>query len=331
MAVVVMSHRLFGKLQFSFDLASFFVCLMLSVVQQSLLDYYFVHYTHEKHWLWLVVADAAVVAVMIWLVIFALKHNRRSMNECCTEDADLPYAYLVWAIYSIVLSVKIALIYRLFAEQIAANRETFGIRTLQLILSLSAIVFLFLVLSHHYTTHNSPRQTYLNYLSSTVSFDVIDSVSFLQLLTNDATKQSLNEETYALKHVILFFACFNFVLPTFALLKLRYSKRFPIWMPLPDEKMYGLLYYLSVNAPYLAIRCYIWGTSDTEVSAFIIKNIIMVLLGVRELWLAILYWKQKKGVFCRNIDKNTVYTTSSTRESSASSSRIFPLAWNVKY
>lgn len=46
---------------------------------------------------------------------------------------------------------------------------------------------------------------------------------------------------------VLFFACLNFVLPTFALFKLRYSKGLPSWVCLPYEKLYTLVYFLVVN------------------------------------------------------------------------------------
>ena len=99
----------------------------------------------------------------------------------------------------------------------------------------------------------------------------------------------------ALEIAILALACFNFVLPTFALLKLRF-KRMPRYVPLPYEKLYSLLYVSMVNIPYLVIRSYLWRfVNDHDVSIFLVKNAIMIYLAVRELWTRLQYWRAKKA------------------------------------
>lgn len=324
----MLGHDALEKLQFSFELAAFIVCLLLVIIQQCFLNYYFIHFTEEKQWFWWVAIDAIVVVVMIWLIIFAIKYNRQHKKQFTSADADVPYAFAAWAIYAIVLSIKMALIFRLIVNKMDKN-DSFGFRTLQIILGLSAIIFLFLVWSHHYTTHNSPRQIYLNYLSSSVTLDIIDSISFLQLLNDNAIGASANDNQF-LQCTILFFACLNFILPTFALLKLRDGKKLLLrWVPLPYDKFYTLLYFLTVNVPYFVIRLYFWAKTNNDVSIFVIKNVVMVLLAIREVWLAFLHWKQNKVGFCENMDKNDNISTLSimTRYSSAANSKITPQAW----
>lgn len=53
---------------------------------------------------------------------------------------------------------------------------------LQLTLSLTAVIFLLMVESHHYTQLASPRQLYLTYLATAVTLDILDSILFLDLL-----------------------------------------------------------------------------------------------------------------------------------------------------
>lgn len=281
-----------AKVQMSLELTSFLLCLATIIAQFGLLDYIFVYYLKEKLWLLWIIADVAVLAVMIWLLVIAIKYNRRCMKERCTDDANVKFAFVAWLVYSLVISAKIAVMFRTFHTELKSE-EIFGPTSLKIILALSAVIFLFLVLSHHYTQLNSPRQMYLSYLASSVTLDVIDSVLFLQLLIDPQVKDSVNGN-YPLKISILFFACFNFILPTFALFKLRYRKGLPRWVPLPYEKLYTLFYFLTVNVPYLVIRGYVWQKDRNDVSIFIVKNCVMVILAFREVWVSFLQWRQSK-------------------------------------
>lgn len=283
-----------AKLQLSLELTSFFLCLITIIGQLGLLDYYFVDYLNDKLWLLWIIADVAVLAVMVWLLVIAIKYNRRCMKERCTDDANVKFAFVAWFVYSIVLSAKIAVILRTFADQIKGEK-LFGPTAFKIILALSAIIFLFLVLSHHYTQLNSPRQMYLSYLASSVTLDVIDSVLFLQLLIDPDQGKETVDNNFALQISILVLACFNFILPTFALFKLRYSRGLPRWVPLPYEKLYTLFYFLTVNVPYLVIRAYVWKKDRNDVSIFIVKNVIMVILAFREVWVSFLAWKQSRA------------------------------------
>uniref|UniRef100_A0A915JZ18 Uncharacterized protein n=1 Tax=Romanomermis culicivorax TaxID=13658 RepID=A0A915JZ18_ROMCU len=157
---------------------------------------------------------------------------------------------------------------------------------------------------------NSPRQTYLSYLASGITLDVIDSVLFLQLLIDPELKDSSKKHTF-LPGAIIFFACFNFVLPTFALFKLRYTRRLPHWMPLPYEKLYTLFYFLTVNLPFLIIRAYVWQKDKNDVSIFIVKNFVMVILAFREVWVSYLQWKENGGYFTKKHNKNDDSSASS--------------------
>jgi len=166
---------------------------------------------------------------------------------------------------------------------------------------------------------NSPRQLYLSYLENAITLDLLDSIYFLDLLWQAQTRKWNLELVIFI--LILVFACVNFVLPTFALLKLRYV-RMPSWIILPYEKLYALIYVLLVNVPYLAIRIYLYiilvdpasyqftfdtnvqpalqvsNTSTTavdyDIQIFVFKNIIMIYIALKEIYTRVQYVRQKR-------------------------------------
>ncbi len=212
------------------------------------------------------------------------------------SDANIRFAFFAWFAYSCVLAGKVAVTFRLYESKIDTNSENlFGQHTYKLTLGLAAVIFLLLVESHHYTVLNSPRQLYLTYLATNVTLDLLDSVYFLELLWNKEALKII-KENFALEITILVFACLNFILPTFALMKLRFRK-YPTWCPLPYPVLYGFFYVLLVNVPYLVIRSFLWyNIKEHDVSIFLIKNAIMIYLGLREVWTRVQLRRMRKAL-----------------------------------
>lgn len=77
--------------------------------------------------------------------------------------------------------------------------------------------------------------------------------------------------SFALEIAILVLACFNFALPTFALVKLTF-KRMPRFIPLPYEKLYSLVYVATVNVPFLVIRAYLWRYVEVQLPSLLLPS-----------------------------------------------------------
>uniref|UniRef100_A0A5S6QXY6 WD_REPEATS_REGION domain-containing protein n=1 Tax=Trichuris muris TaxID=70415 RepID=A0A5S6QXY6_TRIMR len=252
------------------------------------------HSSGNKWWLSLVILDVGVLACFFWLLAIAVRYQSNCGRAQCADDSNIRYAFLGWLAYSLVLSVKICIIFKMVIQHLKTS-DLFGPGTLELTLSASALIFLLLVLSHHFNNPRSPRQLFLSYLASTVTLDVIDSIVFLKLLI-DPVRRQLMADHPGLDTGILFLACFNFVLPTFCLFKLRYNFGLPTWVPLPYEQFYSLMYFITVNLPFLLIRIFVVSDPDSPItggSVFMIKNVIMLVIGVREAWVA--YIRSRQG------------------------------------
>lgn len=68
------------------------------------------------------------------------------------------------------------------AEPMDNNDKLFDDHLLKLSLSLSVLVFLFLLEAHHYTPLKSDRQLYITYLVTAICFDLLDTITFLDLI-----------------------------------------------------------------------------------------------------------------------------------------------------
>lgn len=291
-------------------LISLLICFVLMLIQLGFLNFYFIKYTAEPRWYCWILADLLVVGVMLYLIIHAILYNYRCLNGACASEANLQYAFVGWLVYSCVVSAKILTAVYVYAGLITISHE-FGLQAYRLTLSASAVIFLMLVLSHHYHKLNSPRQTYISYLASAVTLDILDSILFLDLLYNPKLTGFI---TGGLRAAVVIFACVNFVLPTFGLLKLRYGTSLPHLAFLPYEKLYNMLYFMLVNIPYLGnnwlliislftnakcpilvIRIYlVQYVEDFNVNIFITKNVIGTVVGIRELWMSYLLYKESQ-------------------------------------
>ncbi|KAE9420953.1 hypothetical protein Angca_000247, partial [Angiostrongylus cantonensis] len=296
---VVPGHCVRGFL----DVSSFIICLVLVIIQLGLLDYYYVAVLSDKIWYSWIGADALVIVVLLWLLVLAIKYNQTQMEEVCSVDGKVKFAWIGWLIYSLVLVGKVATCFRLFYSELPPgpldnNDKHFDDHLFKLGLSLSVLIFLFMLEAHHYTPLMSARQLYITYLVTAICLDLVDNIYFLDLLWQ-SFKDGWNLPLW-LDLTILILACLNFVMPTFALLKLRFG-RYPRLLYVND-KIWSLIYVLIVNGPFFGLRIYLYVFLEIQqrgrhydLSLFAVKNIAMTYLAMREIWTRLQYWRMKRA------------------------------------
>ncbi|WKY04221.1 hypothetical protein Q1695_005305 [Nippostrongylus brasiliensis] len=284
------------------DIFSFILCLLLVIIQLGLIDYYYLTVLSDRIWYSWIGADALVIVVLLWLLVLAIKYNQTQMEEVCSVDGKVKFAWIGWLVYSLVLVGKVATCFRLFYSELPPspldnNDKLFDDHLFKLGLSLSVLIFLFLLEAHHYTPLMSNRQLYITYLTTATCLDLVDNIYFLDLLWQ-SFKDGWNLPLW-LDVTILTVACVNFVMPTFALLKLRFG-RYPRLLYISD-KIWSLLYVLIVNGPFLGLRIYLYVLLEVQqkgrhydASLFAVKNVAVMYLALRELWTRLQYWRMKR-------------------------------------
>ncbi|ETN80528.1 hypothetical protein NECAME_09111 [Necator americanus] len=99
------------------DVSSFIICLFLVIIQLGLIDYYYLTVLSDKVWYSWIGADALVIVVLLWLLVLAIKYNQTQMEEVCSVDGKVKFAWIGWLVYSLVLVGKVATCFRLFYNE----------------------------------------------------------------------------------------------------------------------------------------------------------------------------------------------------------------------
>ena len=186
---------------------------------------------------------------------------------------------LKWISYATLIVTKIAFIYKSQIVNALKTEDIFGPQLLKFTISSSCIIFMILVAAHHDAEQNSQRSVAIKSMCTNTAFELLDSVSFLSLLVFSESKLIY---TYDFENFVLSFACINFFLPTIALYQFSLSDFGQVKRPLDLTGIYHLSHLAFVNIPYLAVRIYLWSGYGSDVSLFIMKNIIAVVWHLKD-------------------------------------------------
>lgn len=190
-----------------------------------------------------------------------------------------PLSYATWFSYSLVLVIKVAVIFKLNIVNSLPSDSFFGPQVMKFSLGLTAFVFFIFVESHYDAARNSLQAVYIGTLIKGNVLEVLDSITFLSLLFVSETRMMF---TYNYENVIIAFACINLLLPNICLYKLSQSDYGRITTSAVLSFTYKMLHLLLVNIPYMAVRIYLWSTMGTDVSVFLIKNVVHIVMTLMD-------------------------------------------------
>ncbi|XP_074644553.1 uncharacterized protein LOC141901299 [Tubulanus polymorphus] len=217
-------------------------------------------------------------------------------GKCTKFLGYLPLASLSWLAYATVMIAKIAIAYKYFAN-LAENSESelFSPRTLKFTIAVSAPILQLMFFSHYNPSMLKDDKKYENKegnvkifaLFAAVTFDILDSVEFMEVLfvqeSNTTSKFSFNLECS-----IFAFPLIGFILPVLPLLILSHTyQKFAINARLGLRFVHLLIFILLINIPFFVLRVYLWGKMHSDLSAFVMKNVILIVFGLREVYMAI--------------------------------------------
>lgn len=279
------------------NLFSRIVALILLTLQAGLLDYFLVKHQSLK-WLAWIVTDLFII--MVWTMAML-----GSTIPMCSlfrgwlvknpKGNDFTATYVAWLAYALHFVPQVATIFKVFADNL--DRESFlDPNFLKLTLSITPMLFVCLVYSHHKCRESFARKTYVQILVSSVTLDLFDSVEILEYLFD---KEFISS---SVEIAIIVFACVNFCLPVLALYELK-NNEFRETGQVPTVS-FKLLYVCSflflVNIPFLVIRAYLWHAFKLDVSILFAKNILGIYFGFAEIYE---YYSETRPTRCHGCDE----------------------------
>ena len=266
-----------------YHLPSCLAALVTVGIQAYIVNHYLVSKYGEAWYSWYV---ADVVAGLIFSVAFvdSYRHMKNIRRSEVTKDlfsgklGHLPFVYLSWFLYSVLLAVRIGIIFRYIAPSLDENLM-YGPNMLKTGLSLSSIIFFLLVIAHVEAEPQTIVDQYVTNIVGRVTIDVLDSVQFLELLFINETKIFLS---FGMHKAIITIGCINLILPTF---KLAILSAWKFGEDNTRPKLFDTLYLvgdlLIVNVPLLVVRILLWSVHSQDVSVFIIKNVLSLCMSIK--------------------------------------------------
>ena len=259
------------------------MCIVALGIQAFIVNHYLISFYSSAWYAWYI-ADAFSLFVFIFTFIDAFRHlkNKRKGIKT-TKDlfkgklGYLPMVYISWLIYSVLIAIRIGIIFKYIAPSLEESMM-YGPNMLKTGLSLSSIVFFFLVIAHVEAEPKSIIDQYVTGIIGRVTIDILDSVQFLELLFIHDTHIFL---TFNMHNAIVAIGCVNLILPTF---KLAILSGWHFGEKRMDKLLetFSLLFYLLViNVPLLVIRILLWSVHSSDVSVFIIKNILSLCMSIK--------------------------------------------------
>ncbi|XP_071083390.1 transmembrane protein 121B-like [Haliotis cracherodii] len=261
------------------------LCIGLVILQGAIIDYYLVQHNNSYWFAW-IAADVALIFIFIMAFLFSYRHlqlvKSTSNEQAPVRAGSLPLGFFAWFVYSIILAVRVGIIFKNFAWKLK-EEDFFGPNTLKIAVALSALVFVLLLLSHHDAPPKSERQKHIDILTQTVVFDILDSVDVLDVFFEKENVDAL-KILPGLDWGIICIACANLIIPTLplmALSRIHFGYKF---LPETLETLHKMLLLLVINTPLFTLRLILWHRLDQDVSTFIMKNFLVIGLVIYDFY-----------------------------------------------
>ncbi|CAG2233296.1 unnamed protein product [Mytilus edulis] len=201
--------------------------------------------------------------------------NRAKPNgdkEADPESASLLFVPISWFAYSTLLAIKVGIAFKDFAF-LLSEYIFFGPNTLKTTIALGGIVFALLLATNHDAKPGSPRRKYIDELTGTVIFDILDCVDSMEMLF---FKEERDTFPTGVDDAIIAIALINFILPTIPLITLSKTKYGEAKLSHKLVMIHKVLLAFVVNLPLLITRMILWHGLSRGISIFSLKNVIVI-------------------------------------------------------
>ncbi|XP_045172725.2 uncharacterized protein LOC123534504 [Mercenaria mercenaria] len=267
------------------------LCVVLLILQAVSMNWYLMS-NLSYTWAAIYGADAVVVALFVIAFIMASRNiNVEKHNQELTfyDVQHLPLTYISWFVYTVVMDIKIAVIFSTFSTDLD-EAFFFGPNTLKTTIALTGIVFLSYLPTLNDVQHGHRKDIIIT-LTSTVVFDILDGVDNLENLFEKDVR-----DTYppGLDDAIIAVCCINFLLPTVPLFTLAKTKFGIKKLPFKLEMLHKFAIAYLVNLPLFVTRMITWHGMSQGISIFLLKNIMAMGVVTFEVCEKLLFKKKDK-------------------------------------
>lgn len=246
------------------------LCIVLFIIQAASMNFFLVQNLGTAHYVW-IAADFVNAALLIICIIVAYSVLKAPEKQEVTGANGI--SCIAWILMSMSLAAKTIIILKKVTRIEEDDPGFMGPNALKTTIGLSGCVFLCFLMTQHDAPLGTERRQYIEELTGTVVFDILDTVDVLEVLFDKDKRATLSD---GLEEFILAVATLNLLIPSLPLFTLAKTK---YGMKKLSKKMvylHRLLLVLIVNVPNLLVRMILWHGFSVGISPFCLKNIILI-------------------------------------------------------
>ena len=258
------------------------LCTSVVLLQMAVLDYYLIHHLGRSHLTWLAfdAINITLLIISIHQARTAIQHGKKGSDS--TRIASGSMGWVAWFFMSVSVAAKSVVIFKFYRDDLDdTSDKLFGPNVLKTTIALGSCTFFLLLITQHDTSVGSDGRKYIEELTDTVVFDILDTVDILKVLLEPEDRDYLWD---GLEEFILAVAVLNLVLPTVPLFTLAKSKFGQKKLSVKLVHGHRILLVLVVNIPNLLIRFLLWHGLSTSISPFMLKNILAISLTLYDIY-----------------------------------------------
>ncbi|KAK3794373.1 hypothetical protein RRG08_061040 [Elysia crispata] len=258
------------------------LCTSVVLLQMAVLDYYLIHHLGRSHLTWLAfdAINITLLIISIHQARTAIHHGKKGSDS--TRIASGSMGWVAWFFMSVSVAAKSVVIFKFYRDDLDdTSDKLFGPNVLKTTIALGSCTFFLLLITQHDASVGSDGRKYIEELTDTVVFDILDTVDILKVLLEPEDRDYLWD---GLEEFILAVAVLNLVLPTVPLFTLAKSKFGQKKLSVKLVHGHRILLVLVVNIPNLLIRFLLWHGLSTSISPFMLKNILAISLTLYDIY-----------------------------------------------
>ncbi|XP_078076181.1 transmembrane protein 121B [Mustelus asterias] len=247
------------------------LCLLLLLCQGGLLDFYLIIFT-DLYWCSWIATDLVVMAG--WLIFF-IKHSRRrgagdkAAPPGAAHSGQFAFAYLAWLIYVIACTPKIVLILETSILDLIELKVPLGTTGFKMVL-MSSVPLLYTLINSVTEELSCPSSHRAQHYYSRTCLDLLDTFTLMELMLSGHIPSIYLKYTVTTVYFVAFFIP---VLWLYELNSLQLHYKCVVFRFLSSS---------AVNAPLLAVRCFLVLLYDQQVSVFLLKNVFWLFCDCAE-------------------------------------------------
>lgn len=282
------------------------LCVLLVALQAFFLDAIIIYCygdgeeavtcRHCEKCYWWISGDVLIIIAFVVTFVVSYRHleHYKSFKRYPKTHmkAGLPLSCMTWLVYSAYVSARVVVIFKSTINDSLDDDSFYGPQFLKTGISLTGAVFLLFVAAHHHQKETALEKAYINSLATGVTFDILDTVDFLDILFVRETHVLV---PYPMENAIMVISVLNLLRPTFSFLVLSLKHYGASKMSRELSAANSLVSIFLVNIPFLVVRMILWHSLNTDMSVFLIKNFILVFLGIHELHEISLERREEQG------------------------------------